>query len=146
MGGIVCDPASSKKANETVKAQVFYDLNQNGLKQKWGKTVWMNPPYKRGLVEWFVTALVEKVESGEVRQACVLVNNATDTAWFHALASVASAICFVQGRVTFITSAGETPGKPLQGQAILYVGNAKSAFFKTFKKFGFIVWIQHPKA
>jgi len=81
------------------------------------------PPYSQPLCEQFCQALVDKVESGEVEEACVLVNNATETGWFQNLMTVCSAICFLSSRVKFIDKNGNASGAPLQGQAVLYVGS-----------------------
>ena len=138
MGGIDCDPASSAIANETVKATVFYTAEQDGLKQRWGRKVFCNPPYAQPLMAQFAEAVASRIESGEVRQAIVLVNNATDTVWFHRLLEVAASICLVRKRIRFLDPQGK-PGAPLQGQAFLYCAAlpAKS-FHEQFKQFGAI--------
>ena len=135
MGGIDCDPASSETANETVDAETFYTKEDDGLTRVWGKRVWMNPPYAQPLVTEFVGALVERLESNEVEQACVLVNNATETGWFQHMLAASSAVCFPKGRVRFLSPDGNT-GTPLQGQAILYMGKRPKAFCKAFCKMG----------
>lgn len=138
MGGIDVDPASSAIANGRVQATTYFTAEDDGLKQEWPGRVFMNPPYAQPLISQFCDALVEKFESGEVSEACVLVNNATDTGWFHRLASAASAICFPRGRIRFIDPEGN-PGAPLQGQAVLYLGDSASAFASAFDEFGFVV-------
>jgi hypothetical protein len=135
MGGIDCDPASSVIANKTVKARKFFDKERDGLKQTWTGRVFMNPPYARPLVEQFTNAVADKFNVGEIEQACVLVNNATETAWFQKVAGLASVICFPSARVRFLDPDGN-PGAPLQGQAILYLGRRQSSFCKAFKPFG----------
>jgi ParB-like chromosome segregation protein Spo0J len=140
MGGIDCDPASSAKANETVKAKKFFGKEQDGLKQVWSKRTWLNPPYARPLITQFTDAVTDKFKAGEIEQACVLVNNATETEWFGKVASEASAICFPSARVRFLDPAGN-PGAPLQGQAILYLGKRRGEFCKAFAGFGFCVHV-----
>jgi len=137
MGGIDCDPASSVLANRTVKATHFFTADTGGVEQKWGKRVFMNPPYAQPLVAQFCAALAEKYKSGEVVQACALVNNATETAWFQELLTVASAVCFPLARVRFLDTAGK-PGAPLQGQAILYLGERCSNFLAAFGTMGYV--------
>jgi len=140
MGSIDVDPASAAKANERVGAAVFYDTGQNGLTQTWHGNVWMNPPYAQPLISQFADALVEKFSAGEVDQACVLVNNATETAWCQRLIACASALCFVRGRVRFLTPDGCREGAPLQGQIVLYLGGRPEAFSAHFAQLG-QVWI-----
>jgi len=139
MGGIDCDPASSDIANETVRATTYYTKETNGLDKPWGKRVWLNPPYSQPLVSQFAHALVDKVRAGEVKQACVLVNNATETKFFQTLLSVATAVCFRLGRIKFLNPDGKPTGLPLQGQAVLYIGDARD-FADHFGGFGHVLW------
>ena len=131
MGAIDLDPASSEIANETVQAEKIYTAEDNGLACPWFGNVWLNPPYSSDLIGQFA----EKVKDKEYNQAIVLVNNATETAWFADIVSVASAIVFPTSRVKFYKPDGST-GAPLQGQAILYVGDNPAAFLSEFEKFG----------
>jgi hypothetical protein len=141
MGSIDCDPASSALANETVQATEFFTETDNGLAQQWRPNVFLNPPYAQPLIGHFVEALF-KVESGEVEQACVLVNNATETGWFTRIVEHASAICFPAARIKFLDPNGNH-GTPLQGQAIIYLGKNREAFAKALSGFGFICYVIH---
>lgn len=136
MGSIDTDPASSEIANRTVKAMQFFTADQDGLALPWAGSVWLNPPYSSDLVGKFAEAAASKYESCEIRQACVLVNNATETAWFQRMMGAASAICFIRSRVKFLNPAGEPVGAPLQGQAVLYLGSNPAAFKQEFEAFG----------
>ena len=121
MGGIDLDPATHEKAQEFVEAARWFTVHENGLTRRWEGRVWLNPPYSRGLLEAFVGRLVEHLESGHVTQACLLVNNGTDTAWFHSALDRARAFCLLAGRVRFHLPDGRpTGGAPIQGQVVLY--------------------------
>jgi ParB family chromosome partitioning protein len=137
MGSIDTDPASNPIANATVKATRFFSKEEDGLQQKWEGNVWMNPPYAQPLMSQFAEAISEKFETGEIEQAIILVNNATETQWFQRMASVASAVCFPKSRVKFLDPNGK-PGAPLQGQAIIYMGDSKRVFRDEFRKYGAI--------
>jgi ParB family chromosome partitioning protein len=139
MGGIDCDPASSAIANERVRATAIWTAEDDGRERVWGERVWMNPPYAQPLVADFCEALAVRFERGEVKQACVLVNNGTETAWFHRLLSVASAVCFPRTRVRFLAPSGEPSGSPLQGQACVYLGSNREAFTTHFSVFGVVL-------
>lgn len=138
MGGIDTDPASSEVANKTVKAKHIYTAQDDGRDKPWGARVWMNPPYAQPLIGDFSEALAAKYEAGEVKQACVLVNNATETAWFQRMAQVAAAVCFPRSRIKFLDPQGNPSGAPLQGQAILYMGDKVRTFAAAFADEGMV--------
>ena len=138
MGGIDTDPASSEIANQTVKASQFFTESDNGLAQTWKGNVWMNPPYAQPLMSDFAQAVTDKYETGEINQACILVNNATETRWFQTMMGSASAVCFPATRIKFLDPTGKPSGAPLQGQAIIYMGDDTQAFIDAFGGEGFI--------
>ena len=135
MGSIDLDPASCEHANKTVMAERYFSIEDDGLSQDWAGNVWMNPPYSGGLISKFIAKLNESVENGDVAQAVVLVNNATETQWFAALVKNASAIVFPTSRIRYLSVRGEE-GTPLQGQAFVYIGNNPWKFLEVFKVHG----------
>jgi phage N-6-adenine-methyltransferase len=139
LGVIDLDPASSASANEIVGAAGFYDEDADGLSQPWKGRVWMNPPYAQPWCDRFCTRLAREYRDGDVDAACVLVNNATETAWFQEMAAQASAICFPRGRVRFWHP--DKQSAPLQGQAVLYLGPDAETFRSEFLRFG-TVWVK----
>jgi len=129
------DPASNPAANEIVQAETYYTAEDNGLSKEWEGNVWMNPPYESGLIGQFVEKLCDEYACGSVSRAVVLVNNATETKWFQLLASEAAAICFPKGRVKFWHP--RKVAVPLQGQAVLFLGQETGDFCRAFSSFGF---------
>lgn len=138
MGGLDLDPASSLAAQQVVKAGTFYTKEDDGLSQDWFGNVWLNPPYSMPDVEKFSHKLVQSYCNGEIQGAIMLVNNATDTGWFHLLLKHCCAICFTLGRVKFWHASREALG-PRQGQAIFYFGDDLEYFAEIFQQFGFIL-------
>lgn len=131
MGSIDLDPASNDFANKTVKASRYYTEEDDGIQQEWFGNIWMNPPYSTALLQKFA----DKLTDSTFEQAVVLVNNATETAWFEKLISKASAIVFHKGRIRFVKRDGEH-GAPLQGQAFIYFGEKPDKFLEIFRSIG----------
>lgn len=69
----------------------------DGLSQPWEGRVWMNPPYGRHTLAW----MRRLAAHGD---GVALVFARTETEWFHETVTSASAVCFVRGRLTFVTS------------------------------------------
>lgn len=135
LGAIDLDPASSQEANAVVGATKIYTADDDGLQQPWRGRLWINPPYAKDLCARFVEKLVDDYSLGDVSEAVVLVNNATETQWFQMATRASSAVCFPDKRVRFWKPDG-TKGQPLQGQAVFYFGSDTSKFGKAFAKFG----------
>jgi len=142
MGSIDTDPASSDMANKIVKATKYFTIENNGLLQVWNGNVWMNPPYSQPLIEQFTSTLVKKYKDKEIQQACVLVNNATETSFYQEMLQSCTAVCFIKGRVKFIDKRGVANGAPLQGQTVLYFGENKQQFNDNFSPIGPILWTE----
>lgn len=137
LGTIELDPASSSAAQRTVKADRFFTRKDDGLKQKWAGRVWLNPPYSQPEIWEFCKKIADEVADGNVSEAILLTHNYTDTAWFHYVENVASAICFTRGRIPFEDQDGGTCA-PTQGQAFFYFGEKPERFGEVFREFGFI--------
>lgn len=132
MGEIDLDPASNPTANTVVNAKVFYTAGDDGLARDWSGNVWMNPPYASELVKQFAAKMARHWRAGDISEAIVLVNNATETEWFRTLIDCATAVAFPHSRVKFWQPNGE-PGSPLQGQALIYLGDNPTGFRTAFR-------------
>jgi phage N-6-adenine-methyltransferase len=120
MGSIALDPFSNEKANLTVKADRFFTIEDDALSVEWNaETVWMNPPYGRGLCGKAIEKLVFEFEAGRVGSAIVLVNSATDTAWYARLLKAARSEAFTVGRISFIPGAEQTKTQNTSGQTFV---------------------------
>lgn len=134
MGSIDLDPATSELANETVKAEEIFTKENDGFDKEWTGNVWLNPPYAQPLINEFSDKLISELDN--IEQACVLVNNATETNWFQNMLEVCDAVCFLKSRVKFIDMNGKASGAPLQGQAVLYFGNRVKIFSIKYNNYG----------
>ena len=135
LGYIDIDPASSKIANEIVKADRYFTAEENGLSQVWYGKVWMNPPYSKELIGEFTKKFTDEYEAGNIIEGIVLVNNATETAWFTDMIRSASAVVFPRGRILYYSPKKEI-GAPLQGQAFIYFGCNADRFLEIFCSIG----------
>lgn len=139
MGSIDLDPASCDLAQTVVQAGTYLTKEKNGLRSShWQhQNIWLNPPYSDP-ARWIEKLLAEYDRGTYVQQAVVLVNNATETAWFQALLARNFSVCLLSRRVAFWRhdQAGVTAR---QGQAIFYLGRNVNAFVNEFESFGPIV-------
>ena len=71
-----------------------------------GQTVWLNPPYGRGIGKWVQKAYEEAQKPGTV-VVCLLPAR-TDTAWFHDYCRKGK-ITFIRGRLKFGGSKNSAP-------------------------------------
>jgi phage N-6-adenine-methyltransferase len=138
LGAIDLDPATHKKAQETVRAERWFTKATNGLEQEWIGRIWLNPPYAQPHIADFVSKMVNERKAGRVTAAIMLTHNYTDTAWFHEAISIADAICFTRGRVKFYEPNGKIAA-PTQGQAFFYFGSDVELFTRIFCVVGFVV-------
>ncbi len=138
MGGIDLDPASNEQAQATVKAAMWYGVEDDGLAHQWHGRVFLNPPYKQPEMTLFAEKLCEGVEAGNVTQAILLTNNNTDTKWWHQCAEVSAGVCFTKGRINFYKSDG-TETQPTNGQTFFYFGPDLRAFESVFSQFGTVL-------
>lgn len=147
-GTIDLDPASSPEANKIVKADKIYSLSdaaEDGATLPWHGNVWLNPPYSTGRIERFIDKLLQAKADAELDHWITLTNSATDTRWAQQLMAAAETICFVKGRIKFISPDGQPTGPGRHGSMICYGRShphySRGAEFQTvFSKLGLVVW------
>lgn len=141
LGGIDLDPASCDRANEIVRADVYFTREDDGLAHDWRGRIWLNPPYG-GAQAAFTDHLVAEYERGHILAAILLVNShATDTDWFQPLWD--HLLCFSEGRINFIGPTGEIESGSTHGSVFAYLGPDRAAFAGQFRDFGAIVERYH---
>jgi len=138
LGTIELDPASHPQAQKTVRAEKYFTLDDNGLKQKWAGKVWLNPPYAQPAIGYFINKLLEEITAERVKEAILLTNNYTDSAWFHKAARASAAVCFTHGRIQFV-ALDVGAGSPTRGHAFFYFGRNPKRFMAAFREIGLIM-------
>ncbi len=136
LGEIWLDPASNATANETVQAKQYFDREMNGLAQQWhARTVYLNPPHDRAntAAPW-VHKLLSAYQAGDVQEAILLVDAATETGWFSSLYDYP--LCFVQGRIRFQSGDGREAHRPITGSVFVYLGQRRETFTRVFGRIG----------
>jgi hypothetical protein len=136
LGSIDLDPASCELANGLVKAKAIFTEDDDGLSKAWYGNVFVNPPYQQPQMGQFADKLISELKN--IESAIMLVNNNTDTVWFHRLASEAAAFCFTKGRIHFYTVDNPST-QPTNGQVYFYFGNDVALFVKVFSIQGLVV-------
>lgn len=143
MGSIDLDPFSSVEANAVVGAKRILTAAEDALACDWAspktRTCWMNPPYSRGLSSKAVEKFIEQYDYGAFDQAVVLMNASTDTAWFHRMSGVASALCLTRGRISFVGAGNKVASGNTKGQVFFYAGKNVDKFSKVFGEFGLVL-------
>lgn len=84
--------------DDNAKCAHYYTQEQDGLKQDWRGTCWMNPPYGRAMVDWLKKAIRETWNG--TTTVC-LIPARTNTTWWHDLCQKYGEVLFVRGRPKF---------------------------------------------
>jgi hypothetical protein len=143
IGEIELDPASSPRANETIRAARYYTTEQDGLRQSWQcASLWLNPPYgrdpvtKRGNMDIWTDRLICEYEHGNVGEALALVTAIPDRQWWHKL--WAYPVCFCHRQIMFERPDGTREHHPY-GSCFVYFGTHTERFAAVFHEIGTIV-------
>lgn len=99
------DPCAT---HDNYKCAKYYTIKEDGLIQDWSQdTVFMNPPYGRGIKHWIRKAYEESLKGATV--VC-LIPARTDTLYWHDyIFNKASEVRFIKGRIRFGDSNENAP-------------------------------------
>jgi phage N-6-adenine-methyltransferase len=136
LGTIDLDPASCAAANKIVGASNFYSSADDGLSREWHGRIWLNPPYGDEASK-FVAKAIQEYEQGRVTEGLLLLKAATDTAWFRPLFTYP--ICFVYGRISFITGGSGEATTATFPSVLVYLGPRQDAFSEAFSTIGAVM-------
>jgi DNA N-6-adenine-methyltransferase Dam len=123
------DPCSDGK---TIPARTHFTQSDDGLSRDWSGTVYMNPPYGRGIDDWIEKLRCEYV-AGRVVAAIALVPARVDTEWFRKFQDFP--VCFISGRLKF---SGHDNSAPFPSAAV-YLGIDRDRFYAAFSTIG-VIW------
>ena len=93
-------------SKDNAKCEIFFSEDDDGLKQEWVGSCWMNPPYGRGINHW-----VEKAyQTGQTGHSCIcLLPVRSDTRWWHNYVMNAKEIRLLSRRLSFQGSTNKAP-------------------------------------
>lgn len=91
------DPCAPPGGLPWIPARRFYSLPDDGLTLEWDGRVWLNPPYGPHTGAW----MRRLAQHGD---GVALVFARTETSWWHDVLPAAHAVCFIAGRLTFVSS------------------------------------------
>lgn len=143
LGEIDLDPASCFVANQTVKAAQIFTAQENALAQPWHGRVFMNPPYgidkdsKASVAGMFCQKAISEYVAGNVEAAIILVNSAHAQKWQKPLYDFP--VCFVDHRISFVSSDGVVNKAPTFMNIFVYLGAEEQKFAEVFSDFGYVM-------
>jgi site-specific DNA-methyltransferase (adenine-specific) len=116
------DPCAS---THNTKCSNFFTEMEDGLVKDWaGHTVYVNPPYGRGLDKWIQKAYNEGKK--ENTRVVVLIPARTDTRYWHDYVMKASEVHFIKGRLKF---GDATNCAPFPSAVIVFDNNSTQQIF-----------------
>lgn len=92
------DPCAPVGGVPWVPAERSLSIEDDGLSVPWEGRVWLNPPYGPNTERW----MRRLADHGD---GMALVFARTETEWWHQTVIAAHAVCFIAGRLTFVTRA-----------------------------------------
>lgn len=146
LGGFDLDPASCDKANETVKAEKIWTIDDDGLSKPWYGRVFLNPPggkLKRDGERWipikdgpaessmlvYWKRLTEWWRTGDVPQAffVAFTLELLRTSQYCDFPAQAFPRCYPKSRMRYVGPDGKAGGSPTHANMLIWLP-PKSAF------------------
>lgn len=127
-GEIALDPAT--EANNPTAATRFFTEANDGLSRTWTDRAFVNPPYGQALPRW-VAKIHAEAKRGLRIIALLPGSKRTETAYYqeHVWSAELTAVCFVRGRISFLTADGK-PQKGNTSDSALYGYNIDPGEFQ----------------
>lgn len=136
------DPASCEDANNVVKAQEFFNIEDDGLTKEWRGKVFLNWPGGRGdngPLAW-AKKLVHEYVQGHTTEAIVLLyRHDHTTEWHRELVKAGADMCLVSERLRFWHPTEDLTQGSVHPSSVAYIGNNRAAFAEAFRDLGAVI-------
>ena len=135
------DPFSCELANQIIKAQKIFTIQDDGFKQNWrrAETLWLNPPYSVGFVERVVDKLIQTLNETEA-EAFLLTNTDNSTNWYEKALGRCDRFILPHTRLTFYSPKRAADGKKQNqnrvSQTLFYFGLQPQKVEAVFRHWG----------
>lgn len=136
MGIITLDPFSCAKANETVRASIYFTKDDDGFNKPWHGSVWCNHPFSRENNARIASKVISEYQSGRIFEICMITFAATSEKWFQPLLNYPQ--CFLHGRTNYYDQKGNKVKGVTKGSVVTYLGKDIECFYQAFKHLGTI--------
>ena len=118
------DPCSAPEAPAWGMVKKSYTVDENGLDQRWGGNIWLNPPYVRYLTDKWVQRGVREVQRGSARSVMMLLRSGV-SGWYYDVLShpLCFGAAFFKQRIRFVAGNGQNDKHPrFDNQLLLVIG------------------------
>ena len=150
IGDIELDPASCAAANEFVRAERIYTIEDNGLSQSWqARSLFLNSPYgkignRSGQDVWMEYLIAQLGSIG----ACIVLTKAVPGyVWWDRLfrGDWPGMLCITEGRLSFLSSDGGNKGQSKAASSLWYYGPFWYEFRERFESIGRVLEPEHRR-
>ena len=108
--------------SENAKCNRYFTEEENRLEQQRDGAVWVNPPYKRYIIDqWVEKGLMQASLNQKNKVVVMLVPSNTASAWFQTWAMGATEIRLIRGRIKF---KGAPYNAPFPSAVLIFDGKA----------------------
>lgn len=114
---------------ENAKCEKFYTPNEDGLKQEWTGTCWMNPPYGREIGKW-VQKAYESAQQGATVVCLVPARTCSD--WWHRYC-MKGEIWFIRHRLRF---GGSKVNAPFPSAIVIFGPQVSGQTYRAIDRHG----------
>lgn len=141
LGFITLDPFSCAKANEVVKASMYYTKDDDGFSKDWKGGVWCNHPFSRENNKRIANKAISEYHKGA--EIVMITFAATSEKWFQPLMEYPQ--CFLHGRTNYFDQHGNKVKGVTKGSVVTYLGSNLEAFADAFDDLGTVKIAVYPK-